>query len=169
MNTERMIMNQNINSALKRIELSKKAISEAEEILATLLQGDSVPSVEEPEPARDPVEAVSEVFDVVDKTPPRQDLECYLCGNKVFDNRPQKASGEYKETSPDFVCSNRDTCSGIKQGQYGVLRKSWWLNSKDLPQEWIKTVVPKAEPEDTVSTDSPFDNNNSEESEDFTF
>ena len=46
-------MNQNINSALKRIELSKKAISEAEEILATLLQGDAVPSVEEPEPARD--------------------------------------------------------------------------------------------------------------------
>ena len=166
-------MKTNINNALKKIEASKQAIKEAEWILADLLKADiEVPSVVEEEPSSEPsdiVDRINEVMEVTDKTPPRQDLECPLCQNKVFDNRPQKRSGEYKETSPDFVCSNRDTCSGIKQGQYGVLRKSWWLNSKDLPQEWIKTVVPKAEPEDTVSTDSPFDNNNSEESEDFTF
>ena len=164
-------MNKNIDQALRKIELGKKEINEAEQILAELLQGDAVPSVMEQEPMSDPVEDRMDQAGIPfeDKTPPRTDLVCYLCDSKVYDNRPQKKSGQYKETSPDFVCANNTDCSGMKQGQYGMLRKSWWLNSKDLPQEWIKTVVPKADPEDTVSTDSPFDNNNSEESEDFTF
>jgi hypothetical protein len=165
-------MKTNINNALKKIEASKQAIKEAEWILADLLKADiEVPSVVEEEPSSEPsdiVDRVNEVMEVTDKTPPRQDLECPLCQNKVFDNRPQKRSGEYKETSPDFVCSNRDTCSGIKQGQYGVLRKSWWLNSKDLPQDWIRTVVPPAKAEDTVALDDP-EEDSKEDSRDLPF
>ena len=139
-----------IDQALRKIELGKKAFDEAEEILAEILQGDAVPSVMEQEPMSDPIEDRMDQAGISfeDKTPPRRDLVCYLCESKVFDNRPQKKSGQYKEKSPDFVCSNNKDCSGMKQGDYGMLRKSWWLNSKDLPQEWIKTVVPPAE--DTV-------------------
>ena len=139
-----------IDQALQKIELGKKAFDEAEQILAELLQGDAVPSVMEQEPMSDPIEDRMDQAGISfeDKTPPRRDLICYLCDSKVFDNRPQKKSGQYKEKSPDFVCSNNKDCSGMKQGDYGMLRKSWWLNSKDLPQEWIKTVVPPAE--DTV-------------------
>ena len=143
-------MNKNIDQALRKIELGKKAFDEAEQILAELLQEDLVPSVMEQEPVNDPIEDRMDQAGIPfeDKTPPRTDLVCYLCDSKVYDNRPQKKSGQYKETSPDFVCANNTDCSGMKQGQYGMLRKSWWLNSKDLPQEWIKTVVPPTE--DTV-------------------
>ena len=144
-------MNKNIDQALRKIELGKKAFDEAEEILAELLQEDLVPSVMEQEPMSDPVEdRMDEVgISYEDKTPPRSDLVCpceLQC--KVYDNRPQKKSGQYKETSPDFVCSNNKDCPNLTQGHTRVLRKSWWLNSKDLPQEWIKAVVPPAE--DTV-------------------
>ena len=133
-----------IDQALRKIELGKKAFDEAEEILAEILQGDAVPSVMEQEPMSDPIEDRMDQAGISfeDKTPPRRDLVCYLCESKVFDNRPQKKSGQYKEKSPDFVCSNNNDCSGMKQGDYGMLRKSWWLNSKDLPQDWIETKVP---------------------------
>ena len=130
-------MNQNIDQALQKIELSKKAISEAELILADLL-------------GKDIVEKVNEVIPVEETTPPRTDLECYLCGSKVYDNRPNKRSGQYKPKAPDFTCSNNNDCSGMVQGDTRMLRKSWWLDSKDLPQEWIKTVVPPISAEDTV-------------------
>ena len=130
-------MNQNIDQALQKIELSKKAISEAELILADLL-------------GKDIVEKVNDVIPVEETTPPRTDLECYLCGSKVYDNRPNKRSGQYKPKAPDFTCSNNNDCSGMVQGDTRMLRKSWWLDSKDLPQEWIKTVVPPISAEDTV-------------------
>ena len=130
-------MNKNIDQALQKIELSKKAISEAELILADLL-------------GKDIVEKVNEVIPVTETTPPRTDLECYLCGSKVYDNRPNKRSGQYKPKAPDFTCSNNNDCSGMVQGDTRMLRKSWWLDSKDLPQEWIKTVVPPISAEDTV-------------------
>ena len=131
-------MNQNIDQALQKIELSKKAISEAELILADLL-------------GKDIVEKVNEVIPVEETTPPRTDLVCpcdLQC--KVYDNRPNKKSGQYKQTAPDFTCSNNNDCPNQKQGHTRVLRKSWWLDSKDLPQEWIKTVVPPISAEDTV-------------------
>lgn len=150
-----------INDTLKEIEKIKASISELEEKLAEELrqeilaveqvnQWNEPSSIIEEEPMSDPIEKKLDDAEIKfeDKTPPRSDLKCPLCDKKVFDNRPQKKSGEYKPKSPDFVCSNRDTCSGLKQGDYGMLRKSWWLNSKDLPQEWIKAVIPQAE--DTV-------------------
>ena len=143
-------MNQNIDQALQKIELSKKVISEAELILADLL-------------GKDIVEKVNEVIPVEETTPPRTDLECYLCGSKVYDNRPNKRSGQYKPKAPDFTCSNNNDCSGMVQGQSRMLRKSWWLDSKDLPQDWIKTKVPPAEDtvviqdnEDGMTKESPF-------------
>ena len=153
-----------IDQALQKIELGKKAFDEAELILAELLQGDAVPSVMEQEPVNDPIEDRMDQagIEFEDKTPPRTDLVCYLCDSKVYDNRPQKKSGQYKESSPDFVCANNTDCSGMKQGQYGMLRKSWWLNSKDLPQEWIKAVIPQAE--DTVVIED-----NSEDQKDLPF
>ena len=85
-----------------------------------------------------------------DTTPPRTDLVCpceLQC--KVYDNRPNKKSGQYKPTAPDFTCSNNTDCPNQKQGHSRMLRKSWWINSKDLPQDWLMTKVPPAE--DTVS------------------
>jgi len=34
-----------------------------------------------------------------------------------------------------------------------MLRKAWWLDSKDLPQEWIKTTVPVSADDDRVVID----------------
>ena len=36
---------------------------------------------------------------------------CQFCQDGCYDNRPKKASGEWKETSPDFACKNK-TCNG---------------------------------------------------------
>lgn len=151
-----------IDQALQKIELGKKAFDEAEQILAEILQGDSVPSVIEQEPVSEPLETRMEEagLEYEDKTPPRTDLVCPLCSSKVYDNRPNKRSGQYKETSPDFTCSNIQDCSGIVQGDVRKLRKSWWLNSKDLPQDWINTTVPHNPEADYVDTTK---NNNQEE------
>ena len=94
-------MNQKIDQALRQIELSKKAISDAENILADLLQEDNSPSVIEPEPTEGvEKELESAGVEFTDKTPPRTDLSCYLCNSKVYDNRPNKLSGQYKATAP---------------------------------------------------------------------
>ena len=58
-------MNEQINEAIKSIEVSLKALTGAEEILAQIMGNNEVPSVKEPEPASEPtdvVEKVSEVF-----------------------------------------------------------------------------------------------------------
>ena len=151
-----------IDQALQKIELGKKAFDEAEQILAEILKGDSVPSVIEQEPVSEPIETRMEEagFQFEDKTPPRTDLVCPLCSSKVYDNRPNKRSGQYKETAPDFTCSNIDDCSGVVQGDVRKLRKSWWLNSKDIPQDWINTTVPHNPEADYVDTTK---NNNQEE------
>mgnify|MGYP005990289093 FL=1 len=118
-----------INDTLKEIEKIKASISELEEKLAEELrqeilaveqvnQWNEPSSIIEEEPMSDPIEKKLDDAEIKfeDKTPPRSDLKCPLCDKKVFDNRPQKKSGEYKPKSPDFVCSNRDTCAGLKQG-----------------------------------------------------
>ena len=62
----------------------KKAISDAENILAELLQGDEVPSVIEPEPTKGvEKELESAGIEFTDTTPPRTDLSCYLCDSKA--------------------------------------------------------------------------------------
>ena len=32
--------------------------------------------------------------------------KCPACGGEMWDNRPKKASGEFKSTSPDFKCKS---------------------------------------------------------------
>jgi len=164
-----------LNDTLKQIEQIKLALTEVEEKLAEGLRvemttqewsdngaNNPVPSVVEPEPVSEPLETRMEEagLEFEDKTPPRTDLVCPLCSSKVYDNRPNKRSGQYKETSPDFTCSNIQDCSGIVQGDVRKLRKSWWLNSKDLPQDWINTTVPHNPEADYVDTTK---NNNQEE------
>ena len=34
--------------------------------------------------------------------------KCAKCGGAMWDNRPKKASGEYKATSPDFACKDKN-------------------------------------------------------------
>ena len=58
-------------------------------------------------------------------------LICPLCKSKVYDNRSNKKSSR----SPDFVCSCNDP--KICSGHNGKFRKSWWLDSNDLPSEWV--------------------------------
>ena len=142
-----------IDQALQKIEASKQAIAEAEQLLASILQSGEVPTVKEP--AQEPIDVQINnmgVVEVEDKTPPRTDLECFMCGSKVYDNRPNKRSGQYKATAPDFTCSNNTDCKGMVQGKERMLRKSWWLDSKDLPQDWLNTKVPHDPSKDYVDT-----------------
>ncbi len=40
--------------------------------------------------------------------------KCAACGGTNFyDNRPKKASGQYKSTAPDFKCVNKDCGKGV--------------------------------------------------------
>jgi hypothetical protein len=36
---------------------------------------------------------------------------CPICGGEMWDNRPKKASGEFKPTAPDFKCKDKE-CDG---------------------------------------------------------
>jgi hypothetical protein len=71
-------MKEIIDQALQLIEISKKAVSDAEIILADLLQEDNVPSVIEPEPMQVKEDMKSVGMEFTDKTPPRTDLQCPL-------------------------------------------------------------------------------------------
>ena len=160
MNQPKKIERSNMNT---EVDKAMRLLEEVQEILAPMLMNEpDVPSVIEEEPVSTPFaeetvkEKVDEVIPTNDITPPRTNLECPLCGSKVYDNRPNKASGQYKATAGDFTCSNNTDCSGMVQGKSRMLRKAWWLDSKDLPQEWIRTEVPPTDdPEDTVQI-SPF-------------
>lgn len=58
---------------------------------------------------------------------------------KVWDNRPQKASGEFKSNSPDFKCSNTaGECNAKNKPDNPNYHKGWWINSYDLPAEWLE-------------------------------
>jgi hypothetical protein len=45
-------------------------------------------------------------------SPASLDLKCPKCSGPVYDNRAKKASGEYKASSPDAKCRNKD-CGGV--------------------------------------------------------
>ena len=38
---------------------------------------------------------------------------CPMCQSPMWDNKEKKASGEFKATSPDFSCKNKDCHHGI--------------------------------------------------------
>lgn len=38
------------------------------------------------------------------------DVDCPACGGPMWDNRPKKASGEFKPNAPDFACKDKDGC-----------------------------------------------------------
>jgi hypothetical protein len=46
----------------------------------------------------------------------------------------------------------------MTQGNQRMLRKAWWLDSKDLPQDWIKTTVPINADDDRIVIDQPTEN-----------
>ena len=60
----------------------------------------------------------------------KEKINCPFCGSKVYDNRDTK----FNDSAPDFVCSNnnKDKCSGHP----GKFKKGWWVDSKDIPNEW---------------------------------
>lgn len=45
-------------------------------------------------------------------TPQVEAIVCPQCGSDMWDNRPKKASGEFKANSPDFKCKD-NKCSHV--------------------------------------------------------
>ncbi len=45
-------------------------------------------------------------------TPTKGGQECPDCGGEMWDNRPKKASGQFKPTAPDFKCKD-ESCGGV--------------------------------------------------------
>lgn len=39
-------------------------------------------------------------------------MECPECGGPCWDNRPKKASGEFKANAPDYKCKDKN-CDGV--------------------------------------------------------
>ena len=62
----------------------------------------------------------------------KKNIKCPHCDSKVYDIRDSK----YNDAAPDFVCSNNnsDEC----EGHTGKFKKGWWIDSRDLPNEWFK-------------------------------
>lgn len=60
---------------------------------------------------------------------------CPLCSSLVYDNRFSKRNPK----APDFRCSAQspDECDGHD----GRFAKGWWLDSKDLPQDWSESRI----------------------------
>ena len=43
----------------------------------------------------------------------RNDPPCPVCGGKMWDNRPKKASGAMNAKAPDFKCKDKTGCEGV--------------------------------------------------------
>jgi len=130
-----------INEQKKALNDAMVLLEEAEKLMLKVMTGeldgskDPEPvieepsSVEEPEPAGDPASEVKEY---------RDDLKCPHCQSIVYDNRPRIDSGEYSKGSPHFKCSNNTDCPAkVPSNNGGFFGKGWWVNSQDLPQEWL--------------------------------
>jgi hypothetical protein len=70
-------------------------------------------------------------LDALEKTPTenlpeeKQIFKCDYCKSTLWDNRDKKAAGQYKETSPDFRCSNKDCGrAGYYNKKDGSIK--WW-------------------------------------------
>ncbi len=62
-------------------------------------------------------QTVQQAVHAVQTTPPTAPLthsgpNCPECGGMMWDNRPKKASGEFKSTAPDYKCKNK-SCGGV--------------------------------------------------------
>jgi len=59
--------------------------------------------------------------------------KCMSCGNEVWDNRADKASGKVKDTYPDYKCKTKDC-------------RIWYIDSfaadKKAPEQWYMPTVP---------------------------
>ena len=66
-------------------------------------------------------------------------MNCPDCGGEMWDNRPKKASGDYKPNAPDFSCKDKDGCG-----------KKVWLDKKGA-----KTKAAPAEAAEDMRTPEP--------------
>jgi hypothetical protein len=64
--------------------------------------------------AENEFEPSKQVHNGTPKASPASDVPaCPDCGGDMYDNRPQKATGEFKANSPDFKCKNKDCNKAI--------------------------------------------------------
>lgn len=71
---------------------------------------------------------------------------CPKCGGKVFDNRDKKASGEFKSTSPDWTCADKE----CKTGKY---RTGGWATEAvkgESAGPGLDTDIPEPEETDDI-------------------
>ena len=64
-------------------------------------------------------------------------MVCPKCQGDVWDNRPKKASGEFKPNSPDFSCKNRDGCGWVQ----------WPPKTKASPGGTSAPIAPPSAPQ----------------------
>jgi len=124
--------NEQLDRYFKFIEKSITLPDLTEETDVVKRVSDIMGDVEDITPGMDSAgDMVSKVVEKVEEQKKyREDLKCPWCQQMVYDNRNNKKS----ERSPDFVCSTNDPA--ICGGHTGKWRKSWWLNSSDIPGEW---------------------------------
>lgn len=83
--------------------------------------------------------------------PAEGDLVCPKCNGPVWDNRPKKASGEFKPNSPDAKCKDAKGCAYV-----------WWkIGGEDEASKPTKSRSAKAAENDAPPSDEPigFDEN----------